>query len=109
MVGVNDAGQAVTSTNEALRKRVEAVLDMAVTTVSSLTESFFSGAPVQSPDYLLKAKEVGITEASSEGSAMNVVSKPEAQGDAGGGQAIKGDAEEVGESEESDFELEVHT
>jgi len=111
VVGVNDAGQAVTSTNEALRKRVEAVLDMAVTTVSSLTESFFSGAPVQSPDYLLKAKEVGITEASSEGSAMNVVSKPEAQGDgdAGGGQAIKGDAEEVGESEESDFELEVHT
>ncbi|KAK0485954.1 beta-lactamase-like protein [Armillaria novae-zelandiae] len=32
----------VTSSNEPLRKRVEAVLDMAVTTVSSLTESFSS-------------------------------------------------------------------
>lgn len=96
----------VTSTNEALRKRVEAVLDMAVTTVSSLTESFFSGAPVQSPDYSLKEKEVGMMEASSEGSAMDVVSKPEAQGDTGGGQALKGDAE-GGESEESDFELEA--
>ncbi|KAK0504613.1 beta-lactamase-like protein [Armillaria luteobubalina] len=32
----------VTSSNESLRKRVEAVLDMAVTTVSSLTESFSS-------------------------------------------------------------------
>jgi cleavage and polyadenylation specificity factor subunit 3 len=87
---------------------VEAVLDMAVTTVSSLTESFFSGAPVQSPDYFLKEKEVGMMEASSEGSAMDVASKPEAQGN-GGGQALKGDAVEAGESEESDFELEVHT
>ncbi|KAG7449534.1 Metallo-hydrolase oxidoreductase [Guyanagaster necrorhizus] len=32
----------VTSSNESLRKRVETVLDMAVTTVSSLTESFSS-------------------------------------------------------------------
>ncbi|KAK0226076.1 beta-lactamase-like protein [Armillaria fumosa] len=32
----------VTSSNESLRKRVEAVLDMAVSTVSSLTESFSS-------------------------------------------------------------------
>ena len=108
MVGVNNVGQVVTSTNEALRKRVEAVLDMAVTTVSSLTESFFSGAPVQSPDYLLKEKEVGMMEASSERSAMDVVSKPEVQGDSGG-QALKRGVEEVGESEESDFELEVHT
>ncbi|KAG5718831.1 Endoribonuclease YSH1 [Termitomyces sp. T112] len=35
----------VTSSNEPLRKRVEAVLDMAITTVSSLAESFTSGAP----------------------------------------------------------------
>lgn len=33
----------MTSSSEALRKRVEAVLDMAVMTVSSLTESFQSG------------------------------------------------------------------
>jgi cleavage and polyadenylation specificity factor subunit 3 len=36
----------VTSSSESLRKRVEAVLDMAVSTVSSLAETFSSGAPV---------------------------------------------------------------
>ncbi|KAF5338507.1 hypothetical protein D9611_013233 [Ephemerocybe angulata] len=36
----------VTGNHEPLRKRVEAVLDMALTTVSSLSESFTSGAPV---------------------------------------------------------------
>lgn len=40
----------MTSSSEALRKRVEAVLDMAVTTVSSLSESFMSGAPVVAED-----------------------------------------------------------
>lgn len=40
----------VTSSNEALKRRVEAVLDMAVTTVSSLSEAFSSGAPVASDD-----------------------------------------------------------
>lgn len=38
--------QAVTSSNETLKKRVEGVLDMALTTVSSLSESFISGVPV---------------------------------------------------------------
>ncbi|KAH6897627.1 mRNA 3'-end-processing protein YSH1 [Coprinopsis sp. MPI-PUGE-AT-0042] len=36
----------VTSTSDSLRKRVEAVLDMALTTVSSLSEAFSSGMPV---------------------------------------------------------------
>lgn len=36
----------MSSSNEALKKRVEAVLDMAVTTVSSLTESFTAGTAV---------------------------------------------------------------
>ncbi len=36
--------QAVTSSNEALRKRVEAVLDMALVTISSLASSFKSVA-----------------------------------------------------------------
>lgn len=40
----------MTSSNEVLRKRVEAVLDMAVTTVSSLTESFQSGTSVLEED-----------------------------------------------------------
>ncbi len=35
----------VDSSSEALRRRVEAVLEMAVSTVSSLSESFASGAP----------------------------------------------------------------
>lgn len=33
----------MTSSNETLRKRVESVLEMAVSTVSSLTESYASG------------------------------------------------------------------
>ncbi|GLB45057.1 putative CPSF73-100_C [Lyophyllum shimeji] len=39
---INLLSLAVTSSNETLRKRVEVVLDMAVTTVSSLAESFTS-------------------------------------------------------------------
>jgi cleavage and polyadenylation specificity factor subunit 3 len=40
----------VTSATEALRKRVEAVLDMAVSTVSSLTESFQTGTSMLQED-----------------------------------------------------------
>ncbi|KZP17938.1 Metallo-hydrolase/oxidoreductase [Athelia psychrophila] len=43
---INLVTMTVASTNDALRKRVEAVLDMALSTVSSLTESFISGAPI---------------------------------------------------------------
>jgi cleavage and polyadenylation specificity factor subunit 3 len=43
----------VSSNNDTLKKRVEAVLDMALTTVSSLSESFVSGAPVV-------AEEIGL-------------------------------------------------
>ncbi|KAG6378200.1 beta-lactamase-like protein [Boletus reticuloceps] len=43
---INLVSLLVTSSNEALTKRVEAVLDMAVTTISSLTQSFQSGASV---------------------------------------------------------------
>jgi cleavage and polyadenylation specificity factor subunit 3 len=41
------ASLTVRSTSEVLRKRVEAVLDMAITTVSSLSESLTSGLPVK--------------------------------------------------------------
>lgn len=37
--------QTVDSSSDALRRRVEAVLEMAASTVSSLSESFVSGAP----------------------------------------------------------------
>ncbi|KAG8213672.1 beta-lactamase-like protein [Butyriboletus roseoflavus] len=47
---INLVSLVVTSSTEALRKRVEAVLDMAVTTVSSLTESFQSGTFVLQED-----------------------------------------------------------
>lgn len=39
--------QTVESDSEAVRKRVEAVLQMAVSTVSSLSETFVSGAPLE--------------------------------------------------------------
>ncbi|KDQ57603.1 hypothetical protein JAAARDRAFT_35295 [Jaapia argillacea MUCL 33604] len=43
---VNLVTMTVTSSHEILKKRVENVLDMAVSTISSLTESFTSGVPV---------------------------------------------------------------
>jgi len=70
--------QTVSSNNDALKKRVEAVLDMALTTVSSLSESFMSGAPVvaeetglakERPDFPLseiEQEEKGSTEATKE-------------------------------------------
>ena len=39
--------QTVTSSSETLRRRVEAVLDMAVSTVGSLGEIFTAGVPLQ--------------------------------------------------------------
>lgn len=46
------------SSHEALRKRVETILDMAVSTVSSLTESFMSDIPLGGDDAVLsKEKE----------------------------------------------------
>lgn len=38
------------SSSESLKRRVEAVLDMAVTTVSSLSEAFTAGVPLQMED-----------------------------------------------------------
>ncbi|EIN11863.1 Metallo-hydrolase/oxidoreductase, partial [Punctularia strigosozonata HHB-11173 SS5] len=43
---INLATMTVTSSSEALRKRVEAVLEMAVSTVTSLADTFSSGAPL---------------------------------------------------------------
>ncbi|EJF65154.1 Metallo-hydrolase/oxidoreductase [Dichomitus squalens LYAD-421 SS1] len=44
---INLLSMTVTSSSEALRRRVEAVLDMAVSTVSSLSEAFTAGVPLQ--------------------------------------------------------------
>lgn len=50
------------STNDALKKRVETVLDMALSTVSSLSESFVSSAPLTGEETAL------VTEKEKEGS-----------------------------------------
>jgi cleavage and polyadenylation specificity factor subunit 3 len=47
----------VTSSSETLKKRVEGVLDMALTTISSLSESFLSGTPVIAEDVGLSQKD----------------------------------------------------
>ncbi|KAI1796492.1 Metallo-hydrolase/oxidoreductase [Ganoderma leucocontextum] len=44
---INLLSMTVTSSSEALKRRVEAVLDMAVSTVSSLSEAFTAGVPLQ--------------------------------------------------------------
>ncbi|KAF9522663.1 beta-lactamase-like protein [Crepidotus variabilis] len=50
---INLVTLVVNSSSDTLKKRVEAVLDMALTTVSSLSESFVSGIPVVSDDVAL--------------------------------------------------------
>lgn len=45
---INLLSMTVDSSSEVLRRRVEAVLEMAMSTVSSLSESFMSGAPEES-------------------------------------------------------------
>ncbi len=51
--------QTVDSSSDAVRKRVEAVLEMAASTVSSLSESFASGAPEEFSDgHIHQAKSV---------------------------------------------------
>ncbi|OCH95063.1 Metallo-hydrolase/oxidoreductase [Obba rivulosa] len=47
---INLLSMTVTSTSEALRKRVESVLDMAVSTVNSLSETFTSGVALSSEE-----------------------------------------------------------
>ncbi|KAI0779663.1 beta-lactamase-like protein [Fomes fomentarius] len=47
---INLVTMTVQSSSESLKRRVEAVLDMAVTTVSSLSEAFTAGVPLQMED-----------------------------------------------------------
>ncbi|EPQ57057.1 hypothetical protein GLOTRDRAFT_73592 [Gloeophyllum trabeum ATCC 11539] len=70
---INLVTMTVTSGHDALRKRVECVLEMALTTVSSLAETFVSGGPLASvgEGALSKEggaeKEKGVTGAEGEG------------------------------------------
>ena len=49
--------QTVTSANETLRKRVESVVDMALTTVSSLSELYSGGMSSVANDVVIKPVE----------------------------------------------------
>ena len=71
--------QTVESSSEALRRRVEAVLEMAVSTVSSLSESFESGAPEEfSSGRIHKPKaDVSPSDVAQGGAAQTVVNQNE--------------------------------
>lgn len=53
----------MTSSSETLKKRVEGVLDMALTTICSLSESFMSSAPVVAEDAGLSQTQDQVTSA----------------------------------------------
>jgi len=57
---INLISMTVVSSHESLRKRVETILDMAVSTVSSLAESFMSGIPLGSEDGVLNKNKASI-------------------------------------------------
>lgn len=99
--------QSVSSSNEALRKRVEAVLDMAVTTVSSLMESFTSGVPVLLGDEvgMVKLKDKGMenegrTSDMAVGETRNEAGSESAQDTGmsnGNAEGSEGDEDEIGD------------
>jgi cleavage and polyadenylation specificity factor subunit 3 len=101
--------QTVVSSHESLRKRVETILDMAVSTVSSLAESFMSGVPLGSEDGVLNKNKANIP-AEVEAQDKN----PKGQGDIPMGNSGKNqdEAEESSElTEQSEDEgrmLQVH-
>lgn len=125
----------MTSESNSLRKRVEAVLDMAVSTVSSLGEAFTAGAPLHMedaahageaeksrsgtsplPSIAEHAEESkGVPEVVAEDTSMKEADeKPDGQEDAEevepdvrGGEEDEEDDEEE-EDEEDDGVLEVH-
>jgi len=119
---INLVSLTVTSNYETLRKRVEAVLDMALTTVSSLAESFVSAVPVSGEDASLN-KEVQLNPSPPEPPEMVEmnVDKPDVpetvqgedtmQADQDEDSETKAEGEKSGEeeeSDESDYELKVH-
>lgn len=61
--------QTVDSSSEALRRRVEAVLEMAVSTVSSLSESFASGAPEEFSSGRVHKRRADVSSDTAEGDA----------------------------------------
>ncbi|TFK44227.1 mRNA 3'-end-processing protein YSH1 [Crucibulum laeve] len=125
---INLLSMTVSSSHEALRRRVEAVLDMAVTTVSSLAESFMSGVAVVGDD-------TGLNKKKDKSTSFGDDDEPEDTQDLKDGDMVEGkeegsdgerkeemkelpkteiteskdENERTEESEESDSELVVHT
>lgn len=102
------------SPQETLKKRVEAILDMAVSTVSSLTESFMSGVHARDADFGLGYKNKSPTEDLSDKVAKEIPSGEDVAMDDGEELAEgrkPGAGEESDLTEPSDDEsgmLEVH-
>ncbi|KAF9010685.1 beta-lactamase-like protein [Cyathus striatus] len=127
---INLLSLTVKSSNEALRKRVEAVLDMAVTTVSSLSEAFVAVAGVVSEDPAMRKDKDASTSpvVDADESASGVKLSDDNDSDVAGKKRspegengptstneekvnISGEAnakDDVEESDDSDFELQVH-
>ncbi|PIL34241.1 hypothetical protein GSI_03952 [Ganoderma sinense ZZ0214-1] len=132
---INLLSMTVTSSSETLKRRVEAVLDMAVSTVSSLSEAFTAGVPLQmeeapgenglkdksgSPSGLPAIPEDG-EEHQDKDVSMTDAEKPEVNGKGkgkgasymeGANGALEGDGdgedEDEDEEEEEDAVLQVH-
>ena len=117
--------QTVTSSSETLRRRVEAVLDMAVSTIGSLGEIFTAGVPLQMEEPQaadgLKAKsgspsnlepisedveETAEKDISMEEAPKESKEVPSTNGDDGG--KTGADGEEEGDDEDDDADLQVH-
>jgi cleavage and polyadenylation specificity factor subunit 3 len=97
----------VSSSNEILRRRVGAVLDIALSTISSLTESFTSVIPLSEGNVAPSKQAPGAATLLDDGDVL----KKSGHKNAGIKTLMKGpERGEEGESDESDFEgiLEVH-
>ncbi|KAI0633433.1 mRNA 3'-end-processing protein YSH1 [Trametes polyzona] len=91
---INLRTMTVTSTSKSLRKRVEAVLDMAASTVSSLSEAFTAGAPLHLDD---SAQPGGDGERSASSPLPPIAEHAEENGRAQGSNAGDASMNEAGE------------
>ncbi|TFK53585.1 Metallo-hydrolase/oxidoreductase [Heliocybe sulcata] len=112
---INLVTMTVTSTHEVLRKRVESVLEMALSTVGSLAEAFVSGAPLSSEEGVLskedpKVKDILVT-GEDENEKADGRTEPEGSMEDEAGKAALAESKEGEESDLTDEEespLEVH-
>ncbi|TFY70887.1 hypothetical protein EVG20_g2115 [Dentipellis fragilis] len=102
---INLVSMTVESDNEGLRKRVEAVLDMAVSTVSSLSESFVSGEPLEGEDAADKPKDPTPLEANDESGPKP--SEPAASADQEGETETMPKSEDIVQEKEKESQAQV--